>query len=105
MLSDLVRMQRCHFEVCGNYECICEICLAEAERKEEKSTNYRRLTLKSETEMFKTSMICRKCKSINVEIRALPCTHVVTYSRCTAILHNNSLSGERVDETFRIYMV
>ena len=34
MLSDLVRMQPCHFEVCGNYWSISEICLADAERKE-----------------------------------------------------------------------
>src|SRR5688572_22928939 len=59
-LSNLIRMHSCHFEVCGNYGCMCEICMAEAERNEEKSTNYSLLTLMSETEMFKTSMICRK---------------------------------------------
>jgi len=91
MLSDLVRMQPCHFEVCGNYGSICEICMAEAERKEEKSTNYRLLTLKPESKMFKTSMICRKCKSNNVEILALRTSR--NLFNMHSHLHNGPLSG------------
>ena len=96
--------QTCQFDVCGNYRCLCEICMPEAEGKEENSRDYRLSRLKTENEKFKTSVICRNCKMNNVEILALPCTHVVTCEKCADILDNCPLCDERVLGTVRIYM-
>jgi len=99
----------CQFDVCGPYSCVCEICMPEAEDEEEegkkeKSRAYRLSRLKAENEKFKTSVICRNCKTNNVEILALPCTHVVTCEKCADILDNCPLCDERVPGTVRIYM-
>jgi len=102
--SELNRLQHCQFDVCGNYQCLCEICNAEADGKEEKSRDYRLSRLKAENEKFKTSVICRKCKTNNVEILILPCTHVVTCEKCADILDNCPLCDERILGTVRIYM-
>ena len=103
--TELIGMQPCHFDVCGNSGCMCEICMAEAVRKEEKSMKYRLLTIKTVNETFKTAMICRNCKSNSVEILVLQCAHVITCSRWADILVTYPLCGESVLAIARIYMV
>ena len=102
--SELSLTQTCQFDVCGNYQCVCEICRPEAEGKELNSRELRLSRLKTENEMFKRSVICRNCKMNSVEVLALPCTHVVTCEKCADILDNCPLCDARVLGTVRIYM-
>jgi len=94
----------CQFDVCGNYRCLCEICTTQAQRNVEKAMNYRLLHLKTENEKFKTSVICKNCKSNSVEILTLPCSHIVCCENCADILDNCPLCDDRILGTVRIYM-
>ena len=96
-----IRVQTCHYDVCGNYSCLCEICTDERERSSMKSRITR---LKTENERFKTSAICRNCKINSVQILTLPCSHVVCCEKCADILVNCPLCNDRILGTVRIYM-
>jgi len=98
------RLETCQFDVCGNYQCMCEICTAETERNAEKSKTYRILRLKTENEKFKSSAICRNCKTNSVQILTLPCSHVVCCEKCADLLDNCPLCNDRILGTVRIYM-
>ena len=102
--SNSTDVQTCHFDVCGNLRCLCEICTTQAQRNVEKAMNYRLLHLKTENEKFKASIICRNCKSNSVQILTLPCSHIVCCEKCADILDNCPLCNDRILGTVRIYM-
>src|ERR1043165_4141387 len=102
--EESIRVQTCHYDVCGNYSCLCEICTDERERNDKNSKKYRILRLKTENEMFKTSAICRNCKLNSVQILTLPCSHVVCCEICADLLDNCPLCDDRILGTVRIYM-
>ena len=98
------RMQTCQFDVCGNFRCLCEICTAETERNAQKSKRYSILRLQTENEKFKTSIICRNCKTRSVEILSLPYAHIVCCEPCADILDNCPLCDDRILGTVKIYL-